>query len=206
MLYAVAKMREMFFDAPRVIGAVRADTRLVLSRFGAFVRTTAQRSMPKRLRASKPGQPPSTHEGSLRRLILFGFDTTENSVVIGPVPLPKTSGAPGVLEHGGQALVKVKRIKRVLGKSGEIRIGGRSCKTTRSIIDRHGQRRRVTYGHLYSADQVARANQLQGELYGPAGQHVVDVEPRPFMMPAAQKEMHVLDDLWRDSLQPAAAA
>jgi len=37
-----------------------------------------------------PGSLPSSHVGTLRRLIFFGYDLSARSVVIGPAPLRNT--------------------------------------------------------------------------------------------------------------------
>ncbi|MCC7409172.1 MAG: hypothetical protein IT442_13985 [Phycisphaeraceae bacterium] len=97
--------KAMFFDRPAVLGAVDKTTRRVLSRFGAFVRTTAKRSIRRKKGGSAPGSPPHSHEGSLRRLIYFGFDPGKRSVVVGPVPFGKGE-APSLLEHGGTTTLK----------------------------------------------------------------------------------------------------
>jgi len=102
------QMKSTFFDQPKVMNAVDKDTRRVLSRFGAFVRTESRHSIRKRKRTSKPGEPPSSHTGLLRRLIFFGYERLTRSVVIGPVKLnSKDTGAPQVLEHGGTTKVEL---------------------------------------------------------------------------------------------------
>jgi hypothetical protein len=58
----------------------------------------AKRSIRKRKRKALPGQPPSSHEGTLKRFILFAYDTQSDSVFIGPIPLGKAV-APARLEH-----------------------------------------------------------------------------------------------------------
>jgi len=204
MILAVARMKEAFFDRPKVLAAMGIATRSVLSRFGAFVRTTAQRSMPHRKRRSAPGSPPSTHQGSLRQLIFFGFDMNANSVVIGPVPIPGTTGAPDVLEHGGTAIIKSRRRTRVVGKPGEIRLGGRTSRSTKSVVTADNRLVRVTYAPLRTAAQVARATLIQEQLYGSAVNREVTVAARPYMAPAAQKEMQNLDSMWKDSISAAA--
>lgn len=100
MPFDIKVATKLFFDRPAVADAVDAGTRRALSKFGAFVRTRSQRSIRPRKAVSEPGQPPSSHEGSLRRLILFAFDAPRKSVVIGPVPFRKGE-APALLEHGG---------------------------------------------------------------------------------------------------------
>jgi hypothetical protein len=91
-----------FFDRPAVLGAVSQAALRVLSRFGAFVRTRARTSIRPRKAASRPGQPPSSHEGSLRRLILFAYDRARRSVVVGPAAF-RRGAAPALLEYGGTA-------------------------------------------------------------------------------------------------------
>ena len=196
------QMKECFFDRPKVVAAMDAATRAVLTQFGAYVRTDARHSMPYRLKRSAPGQPPSSHKGTLRDNIFFAFDPAAHSVVIGPVPLGKGT-APGVLEHGGWAQVKSLRKRRVVGKSGEIRIGGRRSKTTRTIILPNNTRVQVTFAKLETGAQADRANQLNEQIYGPDRVRMIWVEPRPYMEPAKQKELGMLDRLWKNSLAAA---
>ena len=103
------KVKSMFFDRKAVVGAVDRATRKVLSKFGAFVRTTAKHSIRKRKAVSQPGQPPSSHVGLLKRLIFFGYDVSRRSVVIGPTPLRGEAQAPPLLEYGGRARRKDRR-------------------------------------------------------------------------------------------------
>jgi len=106
--------KAMFFDRKKVLGAVDRTTRKVLSRFGAFVRTTARHSIRKRKGVSEPGSPPSGHVGLLKKLILFGYDANRRSVVIGPMPLRSGPGeAPSLLEYGGRARRKDRRGRNV---------------------------------------------------------------------------------------------
>ncbi len=98
------RIKQMFFDRPKVKRAVDAARRRVLSKAGAFIRQTARTSIRKRKGTSKPGSPPYSHVGLLRRFILFGYDRQSESVVIGPVGI-KGSTAPRVLEQGGTTTV-----------------------------------------------------------------------------------------------------
>ena len=98
--------KKMFFDHKAVMRRVDKATRRVLSKFGAFVRTTARSSIRRRKKASEPGQPPSSHSGDLRRQIYFGYDRVRESVVIGPARLnQKVGNAPEALEYGGASVV-----------------------------------------------------------------------------------------------------
>jgi hypothetical protein len=97
--------KSSFFDRQQVIDATDAATHRVLSKFGAFVRRRAKSSIRKRKRASEPGKPPSSHTGLLRDMIFFSFDREANSVVIGPTLINSPTGAPEILEYGGEAVV-----------------------------------------------------------------------------------------------------
>jgi len=98
--------KQMFFDRDKVRKRTDAGMRRVLSRFGAYVRTTAKHSIRKRKRISDPGEPPSSHTGLLRRFIFFGYDRDRRSVVIGPMRLnQKVGDAPAALEYGGTSTV-----------------------------------------------------------------------------------------------------
>ena len=106
------KVKQLFFDHPKVLGAVDKATRKVFSRFGAFVRRTARGSIRKRKRTSAPGQPPSSHTGFLKRFIFFSFDPNRKSVVIGPMRLTENNrgDAPSALEYGGKVMLDKKQV------------------------------------------------------------------------------------------------
>ena len=110
------KFKRMFFTSKAVLSATDRATRRVLSKFGAYVRRTAKSSIRKRKAISRPGKPPSSHTGLLKRFILFGYDPTRRSVVIGPLRLTRggRGDAPRALEEGGTSrLVRRGRKKRV---------------------------------------------------------------------------------------------
>lgn len=90
----------VFFDSRAVKNAVDKGTRKALSRFGAFVRQRAKTSIRKRKRISRPGEPPSSHTGKLKKNIYFGYDAQRKSVVVGATQWSR-SGAQSILEYGG---------------------------------------------------------------------------------------------------------
>ena len=106
-----------FFDRAVVINAVDRATLRVLSKFGAFVRTRAESSIRKRKKASLAGDPPSSHVGLLKALIFFSFDQGSRSVVIGPTLINRPTGAPEVLEYGGDTTVTDYQFRRRGGKN-----------------------------------------------------------------------------------------
>jgi hypothetical protein len=96
----------MFFDRAKVKRKVDARTKKVLSKFGAFVRQTSRRSIRTRKKSSSPGEPPSSHTGTLKKFIFFGYDSHRRSVVIGPVVADGKSGkASAALEYGGTVTI-----------------------------------------------------------------------------------------------------
>lgn len=104
-------IKKMFFDRKVVRSAVDRATRQVFSKFGSHVRRRARNSMrpaPKKSphAVSRPGRPPRSHTGLLKRLIYFGYERQRRSVVIGPVRLNRKVGdAPEALEYGGTSTV-----------------------------------------------------------------------------------------------------
>jgi len=107
------QIKSLFFDKQTVLRAVDKAKRAVLSKAGAFIRTTAKHSIRTKKGSAPAGQPPHSHEGSLRRLIYFGYDPASDSVVVGPVGF-KRSTAPNVLEFGGKTEVSRRRRGKVV--------------------------------------------------------------------------------------------
>jgi hypothetical protein len=102
------KLRELFFDRPKVMSAADRATRRVLSKHGSYTQKTAKRSIRKRKGVSKPGTPPSSHSGELRSGIFFVYEPTRSTVIVGPVGF-KGSEVPEALEKGGRVRIKTKR-------------------------------------------------------------------------------------------------
>jgi hypothetical protein len=191
-------VKSMFFDRQAVIDALGRANARALSRAGAFIQRRAKSSIRKRKRASRPGEPPSSHIGTLRNLIYFGFDTTSRSVVVGPTPLGAVGIVPPTLEYGGPSAVRrnPRRRLRKMGQGGEIRIGGPLSATTK----RTPEGKWVTYTKLATQAQAERANRLNEELYGPEFIGGKRIEARPYMGPALRAEMPGLPALWANSL------
>ncbi len=101
MSFDVNAVKKAFFDKKAVTSAIDKGLKQALSKFGAFVRTRSKSSIRKRKAIAAPGSPPSSHEGSLKKLIFFSYDAAQKSVVIGPVLKTGGGEAPRLLEHGG---------------------------------------------------------------------------------------------------------
>ena len=93
-----------FFDSPKVVKSVDRMRQRQLARAGGMVRTTSKRSIRKRKKPSLPGNPPHSHTGDLRK-IFFGYDKSNDSVIVGPLGF-KNSKAPQALEHGGYVMLR----------------------------------------------------------------------------------------------------
>lgn len=119
MAATFARVAALFFDKGPVARALDAKTRKVLSKFGAYVRRGAQRSMRTRRGPAPPGRPPHAHgRRQLRKFLFFYYDPRKKSVVVGPVPLPRTARRmiPMTHEYGG-TIPRV-RLGRLGRKSG----------------------------------------------------------------------------------------
>ncbi|HUU36419.1 MAG TPA: hypothetical protein VMW48_20280 [Vicinamibacterales bacterium] len=215
-----------FFDRERVRSMLRITTRGALSKAGALVRTIARRSMRyvtslkeqqrqidagkrKRLTGerapSAPGTPPHAVRPHpwIRQHLYYAYDPGRGSVVIGPVRLFSQVNVPALHEFGGRMVLRNRRRRtRKVGSGGEIRIGGRPCRTTRSTQARHGNTVQVTYARLRTGAQVARANDLNEQLYGPAS-YIATYPPRPFMAPVLAAVEPGLARLWLTSVRVA---
>ena len=105
------KVKDFFFDRATVIAHLDPRKRKFLSKFGAFVKTRAKRSIRpggKSNIISQPGETPRGHEGSLRKNIFNAFDPDNESVVIGPIILPGKIGAEALeaLEFRGETVIE----------------------------------------------------------------------------------------------------
>jgi len=178
MNLTIAAAKRNFFDSAKVKRAVDRGKRQALSKCGAFVRTAARSSLRYRKKPSASGQPPSVHKGrggkSPLKLIFFAWDASSKTVVVGAVLFAPATGAPRTLEHGGSVgrRKNPRRRVRTLAASGEIRLQGK----------------KAVYAKLTTARQVAAANRLQAQLYGPEFFAGGNAAARPFMQPALKKE------------------
>jgi len=104
-------MKILRFDSARVQRAMDAATQRALNKAGGWIRKTARRSIRKRKGISQPGQPPHSHAGQLRDLLIYGYEPYAKTVVIGPLPF-KAGEAPSLLEFGGAVARQLPHPKR----------------------------------------------------------------------------------------------
>lgn len=101
---------KFFFDAEAVEKATNRMERRALSKIGSWIRTRARslmRPAGKKGKVSRPGEPPRTRIGSLKKFLFFVFVMATRSVVVGPAAFARRSKAspnpvPALLEAGGQ--------------------------------------------------------------------------------------------------------
>lgn len=169
-----SRAKFLFFDSPRVKQAVDAAKRRVLMRQGQWLRKVAKNLIRKRKKPSAPGQPPHSHRGDLKRLLLYGYDPTTESVVIGPElarwgksgPMAGTGTVPQRLEEGGGVIVE------------EI----------------FGTRK----GWFRATKRVLRSRYWQG---APRRFRRTSMAARPYMGPAYQRSEKKLAEIWQDSVK-----
>lgn len=168
-------MKDLFFDRRAVTDRMDKANARALSKAGAFIRRRARSSMRRRKKTSAAGGTPSVHSkdkvASLKN-ILFVYDKSEQSVVVGPVKLNQfnrgtRSGSnipiPALMEHGGGLTILEKSVDK-----------GRTW---------------------FRADQ--RRNRRPWERYRNRRAKYL---PRPFMGPALEAEEDNIPDAWSGSL------
>lgn len=94
-----------FFDRAAVKEALGQAVAAGMAKGGRYIQKTARNSMKKKRGASPPGKPPNVHVGTLKKLLTFAFDSSTQTMVIGPYGLGKAK-VPGVLEFGGGNIEK----------------------------------------------------------------------------------------------------
>jgi hypothetical protein len=166
------RVKSWSFNDERVLKAVARAREWKMAQAGAFIRQASKTSIRKRKKISEPGHPPSSHEGTLRQRIVFGYDKHADSVVIGPTPTnqiffnhdcrPVTGTVPSVLEYGGSITIWE------VFKYGEW-----------SRADLRSHRNLAGYKMRYRK---------------------VRISARPFMRPAFEEEMPKLEKLWANSV------
>jgi hypothetical protein len=209
---------DMFFDRQKLVGQMDKASYRALNRAGATMRMHAKRSMKARAidKPSPVGTPPHRHtqmrgkksrgDYGLQRSIMYGFDQSDQSVVIGP----STAFGAGIHriaqshEYGGTESKKnPRRRNRVRGGSGEIRIGRAARNNPRARLATKKAKGTalgdvdVTYGKLFTDEQARRANQLNETLYGPTTLRST-YPPRPTMRPALAVVAPLLPGMIRD--------
>jgi len=113
--YTFRSVTRNFIDDARIEREVNRAAMRAQRPAAAWIRITARRSIRRRRGYSRPGQPPHSHTGLLKRGIFYAWDRSTRSTVIGPVHAPGVEGGgrvPEVLEHGGT----IRQVRRRRGR------------------------------------------------------------------------------------------
>lgn len=217
--------KHLFFDRARVVRAMDKVTHQAMRKAAGAIKVIAQRSMryvtslarqqrqleegarkrvPVPYTPSRPGEPPRAVKPHpwVRKNLLYYYNPRQKAAVIGPVGF-RGGNAPHALEFGGVVLIRnARRRERKLGDGGEIRVGGRACRTTKPAMNKAGLTVMVTYARLLSQRMVERANALNEMLYGER-EKKRRMAPRPFMGPAlaAAAAAGFIPRLWHNSVR-----
>lgn len=97
------QVKNLFFDRKPIIEALGRARAQAMAKAGAFVRTRGRSKLRRRKAASKAGQPPSSHVGTLKDKTYFSYDPATRSEVIGPEKFGK--GAAETIEAGGNEVL-----------------------------------------------------------------------------------------------------
>lgn len=185
--FKIDTAKRFFFDSDYVAARVSKAKRKVLSMAGAFIRRTARRLITKRKSPSKPGRPPTSWTGILKRFIFFAYDPQNESVIVGPAKTnqiffdgdgePVSGTVPSVLEYGGEITISESLWPGVT-------IGGLN-------IPPRWQRTDFRY----------RRAGTQADF--PRRRRTIHIEARPSMGPSLDENLPKFPDLWSDSVGPS---
>jgi len=170
-LQFTATVSKLTLDAKALRVATDRASRRNLMREGAFIRRAARSSIRKRKRVSRPGEPPSSHAGDLKKLIVFSYEN--GTVVVGPRlhnqvsftrdMKPVRGTIPQALEEGGDLTVVEEKTP-------------------------WGWRRRSHRSRTRAGNRPIRKRRIH-------------VAARPYMGPAEQSARRDLDKFWKDSIR-----
>lgn len=179
------------FHSRRLKRKVDQGTFRSLGHAGGTIRKHAAFSIRKRQKPSRPGAPPHTQTGRLKRSIRYEVDRRTPGVVIGPIN--EIAGRIWNLHEFGGVARKRRKLKR-----------------HRFKIDEHGPIRVKSLGNaakfarikLLTAAQASRATRLIEEENARRGQSKPRRYPkRPFMKPALDANRSRLPKFWHNSVR-----
>ena len=182
-----------FFDRVIVETEVERIELEGLKRNAFYLRRVARNSIRRKKGPSKPGQPPRSVRGDLKRGIYAMLDGT---------------GAPSTLEFGGETVID-NSVRRKVGDGGEVRVvSGAAAGVKRDSNGkflRNSQRGkevrpgiRVVFAKIRTQAQADRATEINRSIFGP---RKVRVAERPFMAPSLEKSLPRLQGMWSMSVR-----
>lgn len=196
------------FDDPVIRRYLDEKARRALNVLGSVTMHEARRLIRRRKRPSKPGEPPSSPTGVLKRTIFYAYDPSTRSVVIGPLKTQAKSNVPQILEYGGYTERLRSWTPAEVGKHAPIRVartpgelGGK--KQWEVLVRRDGRRT-----HVYTArvlirteNQARRANQILLDIFAPSAEQTqIRIAPRPYMSKAYSNIMMRAEAILKSTL------
>lgn len=151
----------------------------------AYVMKAAKRKIKQSEKPSKPGKPPHTRRGALRRAIVFAVNENGEFALVGP-SADLFSNIAKYHEFGGFQKLKTKRRNYKIGSGGP-------------VDNRTGN---VVFAKLKTRQQVERAKALDLAFF-PGLQKPVEYKKRPFMAPALHGSLHAITANFKAELNRA---
>ena len=178
-----------------------------LKRNAFYLRRVARNSIRRKKSPSKPGQPPRSVRGDLKRGIWAVLEG-RGSAVVGPVKYGWGTEAPSTLEFGGESVID-RSVKRKVGDGGEVRVvSGAAAGIKRDSSGKFlstSQRGkevmpgvRVVFAKMRTQRQADRATAINRSIFG---RRTVRVAERPFMAPGLEKSLPKLAPMWSMSVR-----
>lgn len=191
-------------DDRRIKKKVQQATFRSLGHAGGAIRLTASRSIRRGKQPSRPGRPPNTPTGHLKRVIAYDVDERRSQVVVGPTnEYSRTIW--NLHEFGGSIRPKPKLLKAhkfSVGEYGPIRRSGAMQRDKRGRFARRGK----TFARIQirTEAQAKRATALvanENRLRMQDAKKTRRYPKRPFMGPALEKLRDRLPKFWADSVK-----
>jgi len=179
------------FDKTKLKKKVETATFTSLRHAGGAIGKTARFSIRRRKKPSRPGSPPHTQTGMLRRVIRYEVTNNKTNVIIGPVN--EVAGRLWNLHEFGGVATKRRKLKQHrfrVGEHGPIR------------VKYQGSKARFARIQLQTAAQANRATRLIAEENERRGDNNPRHYPkRPFMKPALDVNRSRLPMFWANSVK-----
>ena len=179
------------FDKTKLKKKVETATFKSLRHAGGAIGKTARFSIRRRKKPSKPGSPPHTQTGMLKRVIRYEVASNKTEVAIGPVN--EIAGRIWNLHEFGGTATKRRKLKPhrfKVGEHGPIRVKHQGIKTSFARI------------RLQTSAQASRATRLVEEENERRGDNKPRHYPnRPFMKPALETNRSRLPSFWANSVK-----
>jgi len=183
---------------------VQQGTFRSLGHAGAAIRLTAVRSIRKRKKPSRPGAPPHTPTGHLKRVIRYDVDQQQTEVLIGPTN-EYTRTIWNLHEFGGSAEPRPKLLKRQklqVGDYGPVRRSAAMLRDQGGRFVRRGEQfARVKLTTQAQADRATRLVENENALRIADAKKRRHYPKRPFMGPALQRMESRLPSFWKNSVK-----